>query len=317
MPSSSVMNFVDPDQLQKAVRPAELHLVATGRGRFDASLRQIKLDDGLWMQHGQFSLPAVVHSKISANRRTFFLQFDADQAPILHSGTDVAPNEIVCYPLELEHHYRTTASYCCGGMSLTQEDFEAYEEALTGRSQPAPSALSVVRPQPHLISHLLKLHKAITDLVAIAPDVVLHPAVGKAIERELARALIACLADPDTEEAHRPNRQRLSVMARFEQMLRAQSGEPLYVTDVCAGIGVSERTLRLYCQDQLGMSPHRYLWLRRMNLAQRALAHAAPAAKTVTEIANDYGFAELGRFAVTYQELFGEPPSLTLRRPPG
>ena len=74
---------------------AEMHLVVTGRGRFDASLRHIKLDDGLWMQHGQFSLPAVLHSKMSPNRRTFFLQFDADQAPILHSGTDVAPNEII------------------------------------------------------------------------------------------------------------------------------------------------------------------------------------------------------------------------------
>ena len=128
---------------------------------------------------------------------------------------------------------------------MTPEDFEAYEEALTGRPQPAPSTSCVVRPQPHLIARLLKLHKAITDLVAIAPDVVLHPAVGKAIEQELARALIACLADPDTEEAHRPNRRRLSVMARLEEMLRAQSDEPLYVTDVCAGIGVSERTLQL------------------------------------------------------------------------
>ena len=202
-------------------------------------------------------------------------------------------------------------------MSLTPEDFEAYEEALTGRPQPTPSAMRVVRPQPHLIAHLLKLHNAVTDLVATAPDVLLHPEVGKAIEQELARALIACLADPDTEEVHRPNRRRLSVMARFEQMLRAQSDKPMYVTDVCAGIGVSERTLRLDRQDQLGMSPHRYLWLRRMNLAQRALARAEPAAKTVTEIANDYGFAELGRFAGTYRELFGEPPSLTLRRSPG
>jgi AraC-like DNA-binding protein len=28
-------------------------------------------------------------------------------------------------------------------------------------------------------------------------------------------------------------------------------------------------------------------------------------AKTVTQISNDYGFGELGRFAVTYRKLFG------------
>ena len=64
------------------------------------------------------------------------------------------------------------------------------------------------------------------------------------------------------------------------------------------------------------MSPHQYLWLRRMNLVRRALALADAAAKTVTEIANDHGFAELGRFAVTYRKLFGESPSVTLRRTP-
>jgi AraC-like DNA-binding protein len=316
MPRSAVMNFVDPDQFQEAVQPADLHVVVTGRGRYDASLTLIKLDS-LWMQRGEFSLPAVMHSRIPAHRRMFFLQFDAGQAPILHSGTEVAPDEIVCYPLGSEHHYRTTASYRCGGMSLTQEDFAAYEKALIGRAEPAPSAIRVVRPQPHLMSRLLKLHKAVTDLVATAPDVVLHPEVGRAIEQELARATIACLADPGTAEAHRPSPHRLSVMARFEQMLQAQSDEPLYVTDICASIGVSERTLRLHCQHQLGMSPHRYLWLRRMNLVQRALAHAEPALKTVTEIANDYGFAELGRFAVSYRELFGESPSVALRRRPG
>ena len=64
------------------------------------------------------------------------------------------------------------------------------------------------------------------------------------------------------------------------------------------------------------MSPHRYLWLRRMNLACRALTLADATTKTVTEIANNHGFGELGRFAVAYRKLFGESPSMTLRREP-
>jgi transcriptional regulator GlxA family with amidase domain len=63
------------------------------------------------------------------------------------------------------------------------------------------------------------------------------------------------------------------------------------------------------------MGPIRYLRLRRMNLAHRALLAADPAQKTVTEIATGHGFWELGRFSVEYRTLFGEPPSASLRRP--
>jgi AraC-like DNA-binding protein len=63
------------------------------------------------------------------------------------------------------------------------------------------------------------------------------------------------------------------------------------------------------------MSPTRYLWLRRMNLARRALLMADPAMATVTEVATNYGFWELGRFSVAYRSLFGESPSASLRRP--
>jgi AraC-like DNA-binding protein len=173
-----------------------------------------------------------------------------------------------------------------------------------------------MRPQQGLMSRLLKLQKAALDLAAASPDVVAHPEVAKTIEQELARLMIACLADPEVEESGRGLRQGSTVMRRFEQLLEAHPREPLHITDVCAAIGVTDRMLRIYCQEHLGMSPHRYLWLRRLHLARRALALSDAAVTTVTEIANDYGFGELGRFAVSYRKLYGEPPSATLRRPP-
>jgi AraC-like DNA-binding protein len=105
-------------------------------------------------------------------------------------------------------------------------------------------------------------------------------------------------------------------MRRLEELLEANSDRTLYLAELCAATGASDRTLRACCQEHLGMSPMRYLWLRRMHLARRALRAADLAAVTVTEIATSYGFWELGRFSVAYRSLFGESPSAALRRPP-
>ena len=105
-------------------------------------------------------------------------------------------------------------------------------------------------------------------------------------------------------------------MRRLEATLAANSEQPLYVADLAAQIGVTYWTLRDCCLEYLGMSPKRYLWLRRMHLARRALRRADAERTTVIEIAADYGFWELGRFSVAYRSLFGESPSTALRRPP-
>jgi AraC-like DNA-binding protein len=106
----------------------------------------------------------------------------------------------------------------------------------------------------------------------------------------------------------------MAAMSKFEEFLASNCDQPVYLSEICAATGVSESTLRRCCQEHLGMSPVRYLWLRRMSLARAALIRADPATANVTGIATDHGFCELGRFSVEYRALFGESPSATLRR---
>ena len=128
--------------------------------------------------------------------------------------------------------------------------------------------------------------------------------------------MVLCLAADYSEEVRNVYGHRARVMRRLEDTLRAKSGETLYMAELCAAVGATYWTLRDCCLEYLGMSPKRYLWMRRMNLARLALWRADPAKTTVTEIATSYGFWELGRFSVAYRLLFGEPPSAALRRPP-
>jgi len=114
----------------------------------------------------------------------------------------------------------------------------------------------------------------------------------------------------------RPARARISrpqIVDRLERFLRDHFDEPIQLAQLCDATGVSERSLRNACHAVCGTSPKRYLTRRRMEAVRQALAAARPGQATVTRIATDYGFFELGRFAATYSSLFGERPSETLR----
>jgi transcriptional regulator GlxA family with amidase domain len=141
------------------------------------------------------------------------------------------------------------------------------------------------------------------------------PEVIQALEQQLIHVMVRCLTDGLPSRMTLGNQRHDTIVAKFEEYCEANPYTPLYLPEICAAIGAAERTLRVACEQHLGMGPIRYLALRRMHLVRRALSRAAPSRTTVTRIATDYGFWELGRFSVNYRALFGETPSATLQRP--
>jgi AraC family ethanolamine operon transcriptional activator len=76
--------------------------------------------------------------------------------------------------------------------------------------------------------------------------------------------------------------------------------------------GVPLRQLQQGFKAYTGMSPAQWLRLRRLNGARRELLSSAGA--TVAEVAMNWSFWHLGRFSNSYQALFKELPSATLKR---
>jgi transcriptional regulator GlxA family with amidase domain len=153
-------------------------------------------------------------------------------------------------------------------------------------------------------------------MAAATPDVLQLPEVSRALEQQLVHMMVRCLAEGVSSKITATGHRRDAIIARFKTFLEANPGTPLYLPEICTAVGAAERTLRIACIEHLGMGPVRYLSLRRMHLARRTLLQAMPWTITVTRIATDHGFWELGRFAGAYRTLFGETPSETLRRPP-
>lgn len=89
---------------------------------------------------------------------------------------------------------------------------------------------------------------------------------------------------------------------------------PVRISDLCMALNASPRTVELAFSKIIGVGPHSFFRISRMNRARMMLLKADSRESRVTDIAGAFGFSELGRFSVQYRELFGESPSETLRR---
>jgi AraC-like DNA-binding protein len=270
--------------------------------------------NSLWMHRIGVSLPQLNTVAVKHGRRAIGFLIEPNSSPLLHCGLEALPGDIIVNGFDVTHQ-RSDANLHYGTMSLPLDDLDAAAESIIGREFPKTPHKQVIRPGSALMLRLLTLHKSVGQLAHDSPDVLELPEVLRAFENELIHLMVRCLAEGAAVEPTAGSCRHDTIVARFEEFLEANSDRPLYLTEICAAIGVAERTLRAACEEHLGMGPIRYLTLRRMHLVRRALLRSDPSKATVTQIITDHGFWELGRFSVTYSALFGESPSHTLRRP--
>jgi AraC-like DNA-binding protein len=268
------------------------------------------------MYRADENLPRIMKVSPSGRRAGIVFATAPGQSAMQINGIKIADDQISRTGLDWEWYLRSSGECGWGSMSLAPEDLAAASEAITGRELVPPTFAYGLAPPPPLLLRLRKLHEAADDLAKTAPDILAKPEVARAIEQALVESMVLCLADSPSNDARNVQRHRARVMRRLEEALMANPEQPLYMAELSAQVGASYWTLRDCCLEYLGMSPKRYLWLRRMHMERRALRSADGERTTVTEIASDYGFWEFGRFSVAYRLLFGESPSAALRRPP-
>ena len=313
VPNSSALTFFDPDQYQAAIRGGDNLYNLLGRGIFRADLTNIELNR-LSLQRGRETLPRLAASGMSPDRVGIVVWFGNSQLPIVR-GVQIRRGELLCLGRGMQSHHRTFGSNDFVAMTLDASDLSSAAIELTGQEL-AVTAGKIVRPPAHLLAWLLSVIDTATRLTQTTPDIFMSPLAAEALEHALLQPMIMCLLHGEAREEAVPHGRRATIAKRFEAAVEANFDRPLLIPELCRIIGVSDRVLRALCQEQLRMSPQRFLALRRLHLARRALLRSDHHSTTVAEVATGHGVWELGRFAVAYKSVFGESPSATLRRPP-
>jgi AraC-like DNA-binding protein len=310
MSSSFVLATTDVDEFRAAVRPMNRDMTITGRGQFSASVTRIEAHH-LWMQRSGERLSRAWEVAIPATR-TAILFGTEPGPPIGWRGAEIAANEVIPAHAGVSGWHTLSGAGNWGSMSLPNHRLAEASIALLGRDvTPSRDAVALAVP-PLALERLRRLHAAAGRLAETASEIIDNPDAAWGLEQVLTEAMLACLNATDVREDTAARRRHAAIIRRFLAFTDAAADQALYLPAICEAIGVNERTLHLCCQEQFGVSPIRYLLLRRLQLARQALRAADPTTGSVTAIATHYGFWELGRFAAYYRRAFGESPSATL-----
>jgi len=312
MPFSTVHCAADPEIYRHTIRPAGAEFLVLGRGRFAGNVTKIDLHR-LWIQRIEENLPRTWSIPTTAARSAIWF-LTASGAAAYANGVEVRGDHIGLLPPATTTFNRSAGPLQAASMSLPIEDMAKLGIALVGRDLTLRRGTVSLPASSEPLERLRRLHEAAGRIAATAPEIIASSDAALGLEQSLLDAMFDCLAQGRVQEDASSRGRHNAIVKRFRALAEENPEEPLYLADVCAAVGVNKRTLHLCCQEQLGVSPKRYLMLRRMHLARQALVAGTADASSVTEIATRYGFWELGRFAVHYRAVFGESPSATLRR---
>jgi AraC-like DNA-binding protein len=100
---------------------------------------------------------------------------------------------------------------------------------------------------------------------------------------------------------------------RAAEFIQGNAQRDISLADIAAAAHVTARAVQLAFRRQLGITPTQYLRRVRLDLAHQDLLNADPALTTITAVSARWGFASSSRFAAYYRQVYGVPPSETLR----
>jgi AraC-like DNA-binding protein len=309
MATAAGATFTDAEDFVGSFQEARIELVVTSPGLFWARVNRVVLPH-LHLVAVRESLPRIAYFALKPQRVCVSFPLRSDLFSVW-GGVSLRRGHVVFHSAGERLHQRTNGPTDWGLLSLESKRLIAAGRALMGVHLVAPPAGQILKPARRDIADLLRLHAAAARFAEKQPKLILDPEVIRGMEHDLIEALVRCLA-PDDRRDLGGWRSHKQVMDRVEFVLERASATS--VPELCATMGVSERTLRSCCAEFLGIGLGRYLRLKRLRLAHVALRGSGFASANVAEVVRRYGFSDLRRFADAYEATFGETPSTTLRR---
>jgi AraC family ethanolamine operon transcriptional activator len=301
------------EALKRPIDGAEAEIVQLGKGRLTGTLTRATIGN-LGLSRGSFSLPLRATGVLSRNRLTIatFLDNTAPFRGLL--GDTFAPGDMVIVPPGGEHHAVYTGPTAYAGVTIDPIELAWFfggegplsdPEYWTKRNHVRPASGRTPIEQGGLLQ---------TVFARLASTEALPDAAADYLKRVVIEAFCKPLLGASGREGVSAVASSIRTVKEVEAYVDARQHRAVHISEICSALSISRRTLHRCFDDALGTSPGAFLRYKRLCSVHFALRSLDPSGAHVTQVATDFGFLELSRFAHQYRTLFAEYPHQTLQR---
>lgn len=181
---------------------------------------------------------------------------------------------------------------------------------------PLPRQIRFLNWRPRSPGAVRAWHRALDYVTATlaAADTAQQPLIVAAMAPLLAGALLECYPSNVTEQDPAADPALPETLRDAVDFIHRHAAAEVGIGDVAAAVRLTPRAVQYLFRRQLDTTPTEYMRRVRLHRAHQELVAGERSGTTVTEIAQRWGFAHTGRFAVLYRQTYGQSPHTTLRQ---
>jgi AraC-like DNA-binding protein len=207
----------------------------------------------------------------------------------------------------------SSGRFALAGRRARVDLFVPYDATLCVITTAAP-----VRPSARRVQLLTATSECIAALLGCVQSATEdhHPLrrdLDEALVAQVRKALETSVPTPETSM----RTQRAAAVAGACRFIDSYLGKPIGLAELCAHCGVGVRTLEYGFRQFYDATPIGFIKSQRLSRTHAALSRAGAQPTSISATARRLGFTHMGQYAQDYRSLFGESPTMTLRRAQG
>jgi AraC-like DNA-binding protein len=193
---------------------------------------------------------------------------------------------------------------------------EALHKVAGDRHAPLAQQIRFLNWRPGSHGAVRAWHRALDYVTATlaASDTAQQPLIVAAMAPLLAGALLECYPPNVTEPDLASDPVLPETLKQAMAFIHGHAAADVSINDVAAAVHLTPRAVQYLFRRQLDSTPTEYMRRVRLHHAHQELLAGERSSTTVSEIAQRWGFAHTGRFAVLYRQAYGQSPQATLKQ---